>query len=76
MPLSDDDLIVAQSLIDAKAFDEYEIEQIYGQFWEAIPNPTTFGRWFKRAVIDGRLKNIEWVRRSGENHQIYRISGT
>ena len=72
--LNADDLELAQSLIARLSAGEYELEEIYGEFWEAIPNPTGFGRAFKKAVQLGHLSGITWARRSVENHQIYLLA--
>lgn len=69
-----DPMEVAQNLIDEKEPGEYELEQIYGEFWDAIESPTSFGRSFAKAVKDGTLKNIVRSGRTVENHQLYQIS--
>lgn len=73
--LTSDDLELAQNLIDDRAPGEYEVEEIYGEFWDAIPNHTGFGRSFKNAVRSGQLRRINWVGRSSENHQRYSLHG-
>jgi Domain of unknown function (DUF1413) len=70
------DLELAQRLIDRLALGDYEVEAIYGEFWEAIPNHTGFGRAFKKAVENGQLEGICWKDRTSENHQLYSISGS
>lgn len=69
-----DPLEVAQSLIDDLAPGEYELEQIYGEYWDAVKSPTSFGKRFARAVRDGTLRNIFRSGRTAENHQLYRVS--
>lgn len=73
--LTSDELELAQNLIDDRAPGEYEVEEIYGEFWDAIPNHTVFGRSFKRAAISGQLSRIIWVGRSSKNHQRYLLHG-
>lgn len=72
--MTEDELELAQSLIDRLAPGEYEVEQIFGEFWDTIASPTSYGRAFKKAVTTGQLQRIEWLRRSATNHQIYLVS--
>lgn len=64
---------VAQSLINRRFPGEWELSDIYGDEWELIASPTSFGFLFKDAVVNGVLKNIEYVRTESNNHAIYRI---
>ncbi|WP_380783482.1 DUF1413 domain-containing protein [Sphingomonas sp. R86520] len=73
--LDDSELELAQNLINDCAAGQYEVEDIYREFWEAIPHRTTFGRRFKKAVIGGKLRGIRWMHRSSENHQVYELLG-
>lgn len=63
---------VAQSLINRKFPGEWELSDIYGDEWALIASPASFGFLFKDAVVNGVLKNIEYVRTESNNHAIYR----
>lgn len=64
-----------QGLVDRLPPGEYEVEQIFGEFWDAIASPTSYGRRFKRAVAAGQLQRIELRGCGATNQQIYFVSG-
>ncbi len=73
--LTDDDLELAQSLINKASPGECLIEDIYGELWDAIPKHSDFGKRFKAAVLAGALIGIKWLERTTANRQKYEISG-
>jgi hypothetical protein len=66
-------LELAQFRINELPAGEYVIGEIYGEFWDSVPNHTGLGPIFKAAVERGRLHGIEWVERKTNNNQLYRI---
>ena len=73
MALSNDEIEIAQNLITNLQPNNYELEEIYGEHWQAIEGPTSFGRLFKESVLDGKLRGIRSIGRTAENHQLYRV---
>lgn len=73
MALTEDEIEVAQFRINDCAVGNFELAQIYGEFWDAIPNPTHFGKRFKQSVRKGELRGISLGVRTSDNHQTYDI---
>ncbi|MFT5329999.1 MAG: hypothetical protein ACI9KA_001076 [Parasphingorhabdus sp.] len=76
MDLTDEQLESCQLLIDDKPNGEYEIKEIYGDFYESILAPKDFGKKFKHAVEQGKLDNIKLGRMdTGDKHWRYNLHG-
>jgi hypothetical protein len=58
MALSIQDLEDCQNLINELSPGVYELKEIYGEHYETIRNPKSFGKQFRKAVKDGLLLNI------------------
>jgi hypothetical protein len=71
--LNQDEISYAQSRIDRLPAGFYEVSQIYGDSWDSITSPTTFGRKFKATVISGYLLRIAARERKSNNHSPYEI---
>jgi hypothetical protein len=50
---------------------ELVLEEIFGQDWIQIENPTEFGKEFKLLVLEHELDNIEFVKIKSNNHNVY-----
>jgi hypothetical protein len=60
--MNEEELRQAQGLIDKLAIgDKRCVKEIYGQEWGSIVEPKVFGKQFKRAVLDNRLRNLTRV---------------
>lgn len=51
----------------------YELKDILGDQWYLIKSPTTFGKSFKKFVLDGGFKEIEFIDIKTNNHNTYEI---
>ncbi len=51
----------------------YEARSIFGELWSDHFSPVTLGKAFKRAVVEGKFKNIELIATKTNNHQFYEI---
>jgi hypothetical protein len=51
----------------------YELRSILGEQWDLIESPTSFGKRFKKYVLDGGLKGISFVDIKTNNHNIYKL---
>lgn len=77
-PMSNEELLeLAQHRIDELPPGEYQISEIYGEFYKtAILNPKAFGKTFKNAVKTGALQNIQLGRMdTGDKHWRYNLHG-
>ena len=73
--LTDHELEVAQSLIDAVSEGLYTLPEIYGSKWHAVVAPKKFGQRFKAAVRANRLGGIQWIaEKTTDNKQQYIIT--
>jgi hypothetical protein len=73
--LTADELTDAQTRIDLiKKGTQCRLPCIYGEDWENVKIPTTFGMRFKKSVRTRELTNIKFVDRSTANHSIYEIT--
>jgi hypothetical protein len=74
MALTEQDLEDCQNLIDELPAGVYELKEIYREFYGAIVAPKQFGKDFKRAVVQQKLKRIETSHiDAGDKHWRYRI---
>ena len=68
---------IAQALINKKSEGTYKLSEIYGEKWEKVESPTSFGRYFKKKVCACELKNIqlhpEPDTKTVQNHHLYDI---
>ncbi len=71
----DEYIELAQYRIDDLDAGQYLVGDIYGEYWDSIPNHTGFGPQFKEAVLGGKLKGIRWVERRSDNNQPYEVTG-
>jgi hypothetical protein len=72
--LTKNELASVQVIINKTAPGEYELCEIYGDEWEKIESPTSFGANFKESVCNGDLRRIELKSRKTNNHQTYKIT--
>jgi len=56
--LTHEELIFAQSLIDAAQPQTVTLKQFYGAAWNEIESPTNFGGRFAASVVARRLRDI------------------
>jgi len=63
----------AQSIIDKHQPGSYELKALYGEKWQHVESPTSFGKKFKNAVASKLLKYIEHDSLRTDNHNIYKI---
>jgi hypothetical protein len=49
------------------------LPELYGEAWAFVRRPKTFGKQFKRAVLDGRVPGVRWVREKSNRHQLYEV---
>lgn len=73
MSLSEKQIADAQRIINSTPPGDYELKQIYGADWSQITSPTTFGKFFKKAVEDGQLTGIKIKELRSDNHYVYSI---
>lgn len=73
MSLSVTELQHAQKLIDAKSPGTYQLSDIYGYDWASIISPTSFGRYFLRAINEQKLHRIKPIKPRSDNHWEYVI---
>lgn len=71
--LSQIEIKKAQAIIDQHSFGIYELKAIYGEEWQHIASPTSFGKKFKNTVAAKLLNNIEHYSLQTDNHNMYRI---
>ena len=71
--LTDIQIAQAQAKIDNLRPGVYSLQQIYGQAWNLINSPTTFGKRFKGAVQRELFRNIQFNTTESNNHAIYEI---
>jgi hypothetical protein len=71
--MTEEEIELAQSLIDSTLPGTYGVEEIYADIWGATESPTAFGVRFRRVVLEGRLIGIEAREANKQNHQMYRV---
>lgn len=71
--LDDQEREIAQDLIDAREPGNYELREIFGDFWDTVTQPNSYGKRFKKSVLYGHLSRISWKGPDSQNHQIYLI---
>ncbi|PZN70783.1 MAG: hypothetical protein DM484_27910 [Candidatus Methylumidiphilus alinenensis] len=71
--LNQQEIDMAQSVIDRTEPDIYELNKLYSQEWASIESHTTFGKAFKQAVTNGLLRNIRWHTLETDNHNFYEV---
>lgn len=49
----------------------YELSEIYGEKWSEIKSPTSMGKRFKNAVVDGKIQGVKFDTRKTDNHSMY-----
>jgi hypothetical protein len=68
-------LKLAQFRINEMPSGQVLIGDIYGEYWDSVPNHTKLGIKFKDAVLSGRLRGIKWIERRTDNNQLCEIAG-
>jgi len=72
--LTDDEIVMAQKIIDAKSSGVYELKQLFGPtLWRTIECPNDYGTRFKGTVDQQRLVGIRRGKPKTNNHQTYEI---
>lgn len=71
--LTPNEIAEAERLIRAAEPGIYELKALYGSRWANVQSPTTFGKRFKQAVQESRLKNIRFANTASDNHAIYEV---
>ena len=75
MPLTDEQIAVAQKAINGRTDGIYTAREILGEsLWGKLGDPNGYGGLFKDAVIRKKLGHIRLLERNGKNHQTYQIS--
>ncbi|WP_213069379.1 hypothetical protein [Methylomicrobium album] len=60
--MNNSEIIVAQSLIDSLSVgDKKCLKEIYGDKWNDILEPNVFGKKFKEAVLNNKLKGVKHI---------------
>jgi hypothetical protein len=76
MYLTEEEIETCQFLIDDRDPGEYEIKDIFGEYYAAITSPKDFGKRFKQSVENGHLKNISLGRLDlNDKHWRYILHG-
>ena len=63
----------AQAIVNDTRAGIYELRDIYGDLWELVQNPTSFGMKFKATVVAGLLCNIKLCEKKTNNHHTYEV---
>ena len=63
----------AQALIEKLPAGVYVIKEIYGDQWNSVSSPTSFGAKFKATVEAGLLTGIQVGKLKSDNHRKYTI---
>ncbi len=71
--LSNKEILFVKKVIKKRKPGLYELKDLYGDLWEEIDSPTTFGARFKRTVEAGEIEGIAWKDRKSNNHQLYEV---
>lgn len=71
--LTPDEISEAERMLSAAEPGVYELRALYGSRWTNVQSPTTFGKRFKQAVQESRLKNIRFATTATDNHAIYEV---
>lgn len=49
----------------------YELSEIFGEKWCEIKSPTSMGKRFKKAVLDGKIQGVKFDAKKTDNHSRY-----
>lgn len=71
--LNNKEIYFAQQVINDSTPGPYELKDLYGDLWDQVDSPTTFGARFKKTVEAGELEGIVWKDRRSNNHQVYEV---
>ena len=71
--LTEEEIMLAQFIINQKSCGVYELRNIYAQEWEKIKHPTSFGAKFKKSVDNKELDGIRRISLKSNNHHTYEI---
>ena len=71
--LNNKEIYFAQQAINDSTPGPYELKDLYGDLWDQVDSPTTFGARFKKTVEAGELEGIVWKDRRSNNHQVYEV---
>lgn len=63
----------AQQLVDNMAKGTYTVKQIFGASWANVPKKNLYGKYFKDAVMNGKINNIVFNEIKSNNHNVYDI---
>ena len=60
--MTEKELEQAQRLVDKLPVGQRLcLSEIYGEFWSSVAHPKQFGKTFKKAVFEKRLKGITYI---------------
>ena len=72
--LTEKELVIAKKLIANTASGQYKLKNLYGEQWENNKSPLTFGKRFKKSVIEGQLPNVKPAEQDGDNAWMYKVN--
>lgn len=72
--LTEKELTIARLMISKMPSGQYKLNELYGDLWKTNKSPTTFGKRFKKCVLEGNLANISLVEKDGDNAWIYLVN--
>jgi hypothetical protein len=72
--LSFDEIGRVQKLIKNIPPGVYELKKIFGNEWIYVPNPTEYGKIFKKTIEENLIPNVSIGEKKSNNHQTYIIN--
>ncbi len=72
--LSNKEIKILSTSIDKLNAGVYQLKDMLGDQWHLINSPTSFGKRFKKVVLEGGFKKIKFNEIKTDNHNTYIVS--
>lgn len=71
--LSNKEIEKCNDVINALTAGTYELKDMFGDDWNTVASPTSFGKRFKQSVLNGKFKKVSLIKIKTNNHNLYKV---